>query len=153
EYVDHEIMAWEQLGVEGHFKTDRPWVSFHELFTEHLCRIVGARPQEVVAMNTLTVNLHLMLTSFYRPELRRFKVLVGHTAFPSDRYAIASHIALRGFSPTEALIVVNPRAGEYTLSTDDIIELIDRNRSELALVLMDGVNYYTGEFLDIAAIT
>jgi kynureninase len=104
-------------------------------------------------MNTLTVNLHLMLTSFYRPEPRRFKVLVGHAAFPSDRYAISSHIATRGFAPDEAIITASPRSGEHTLRTEDICELIDRHGSELALVLMDGVNYYTGEFLDLPAIT
>jgi kynureninase len=153
EYVEREMVAWENLGVEGHFKPERPWVSFHELFTDHLCRIVGGLPHEVVAMNTLTVNLHLMLASFYRPEPKRFRVLVGHAAFPSDRYAIHSHIALRDFSPQEALLVASPRPGEYTLRTEDIVELIERHRSELALVLMDGVNYYTGEFLDIPAIT
>ncbi|HSQ56487.1 MAG TPA: kynureninase, partial [Gemmata sp.] len=151
--VDRELAAWENLGVEGHFKPERPWVSFHELYTEHLARVVGALPHEVVAMNTLTVNLHLMLTSFYRPEPHCFKVLVGHAAFPSDRYAVSSHIALRGFSPDEALIVATPRAGEHNLRTEDICELIDQHRSELALVLMDGVNYYTGELLDIPAIT
>ncbi len=153
EYVDRELLAWEELGVEGHFKPERPWVSFHELFTDHLCRIVGGRPHEVVAMNTLTVNLHLMLTTFYRPEPRRFKMLVGHAAFPSDRYAIASQLTLRGFSPNEALVVANPRPGEHTLRTQDIVALIERHRSELSLVLMDGVNYYTGEVLDIPAIT
>jgi kynureninase len=151
--VDTELMAWETLGVEGHFKQERPWVSFHELFAEHLAKIVGAKPYEVVAMNTLTVNLHLMLTSFYRPHTNRFKVLVGHAAFPSDRYAIASQIALRGFAPNDALIVANPRAGEHTLRTEDIVALIEEHRTSLALVLMDGVNYYTGEVLDILAIT
>lgn len=153
EYVDRELIAWEQLGVDGHFKSERPWVSFHELFTDHLCRIVGGRPHEVVAMNTLTVNLHLMLTSFYRPEPHRFRILIGHTAFPSDRYAIGSQIALHGFAPEAALLIVTPRAGEHTLRTEDIIERIDRHCSEIALVLMDGVNYYTGELLDIPAIT
>src|SRR5581483_5311432 len=125
----------------------------HELFTDHLCRIVGGRPHEVVAMNTLTVNLHLMLTSFYRPEAGRFKVLAGHAAFPSDRYAIHSQIALHGFTPEDALVVAAPRPGEHTLRTDDVTALIDRHGGELALVLMDGVNYYTGEFIDIPAIT
>ena len=151
--VDQELVAWEALGVEGHFKQERPWVSFHELFAQHLARIVGARPHEVVAMNTLTVNLHLMLTSFYRPQGSRFKVLVGHAAFPSDRYAVASKIALHGFGPEESLVVASPRAGEHTLRTADVVALIDRHRDSLALVLMDGVNYYTGEVIDIAAIT
>src|SRR5438067_12927932 len=153
EYVDRELRAWEELGVEGHFKPERPWVSFHELFADHLARVVGGRPHEVVAMNTLTVNLHVMLASFYRPEPGRFKVLVGHAAFPSDRYALASHVALRGYSPEEALVVADPRPGEHTLRTEDVIELIDKHRSALALVLMDGVNYYTGEFIDIPAVT
>ncbi|MBA4065669.1 MAG: kynureninase [Isosphaera sp.] len=153
EAVDRELRAWQELGVEGHFKNERPWVSFHELLTDHLCRVVGARPNEVVAMNTLTVNLHLMLASFYRPEPRRFRVLVGHAAFPSDRYALRSQIALRGHSPDDALLVAAPRPGEATLRTDDLVGLIERHRDELALVLMDGVNYYTGEFVDIPAVT
>lgn len=151
--VDRELEAWESLGVEGHFKRERPWVSFHELFAPHLARIVGASPHEVVVMNTLTVNLHLMLASFYRPTRERFKVLVGHAAFPSDRYALASHIALRGFAPDEAVVVAAPRAGEHALRTEDVVSLVEQNRAALALVLMDGVNYYTGEFIDIGAIT
>jgi kynureninase len=151
--VARELAAWEELGVEGHFKSQRPWVSFHELFTDHLSRIVGGLPHEVVAMNTLTVNLHLMMMSFYRPEPKRFKILVGHGAFPSDRYAVASQVALRGLSPDEALVVATPRPGEHTLRTEDVVTLIDRHRDELALVLMDAVNYYTGEFIDIPAIT
>lgn len=153
EYVDRELLAWQELGVEGHFKPERPWVSFHELSAEHLGRIIGGRPHEVVAMNTLTVNLHLMLASFYRPEPRRFKVLTGHAAFPSDRHALASQVALRGYSPGDAIIVATPRPGEHALRTGDVLDLIDRYRSDLALVLMDGVNYYTGEFIDIPAIT
>ena len=153
EYVDRELLAWQERGVGGHFKHDRPWVSFHELFTGPLCRVVGGRPHEVVAMNTLTVNLHLMLTSFYRPQPGRFRVLVGHAGFPSDRYAIRSQIALHGFAPDDALVVASPRPGEHTLRTDDVIGLIERQRSELTLVLMDGVNYYTGELIDIPAIT
>src|SRR4051812_17499713 len=153
EYVDRELLAWQERGVGGHFKHDRPWVSFHELFTDPLCRVVGGRPHEVVAMNTLTVNLHLMLTSFYRPQPNRFKVLVGHTAFPSDRYAVASQIELRGFTPEEAIIAAKPREGEETLCTEDVVALIEEHRDSLALVLMDGVNYYTGEVIDMAAIT
>ncbi|MCI0702159.1 MAG: kynureninase, partial [Planctomycetia bacterium] len=153
EYVERELFAWEELGVEGHFKHDRPWVSFHELFTPHLCRLVGGHPHEVVAMNTLTVNLHLMLTSFYRVEPAPFGILVGHSAFPSDRYAITSQIALRGFTPQEALIVATPRQGEYALRTEDVVALLETHKSELQLVLMDGVNYYTGELIDIPTIT
>jgi kynureninase len=153
ECVERELVAWESLGVEGHFKPERPWVSFHELFASHLARTVGAGPHEVVAMNTLTVNLHLMLTSFYRPTRERFKVLVGHAAFPSDRYAIASHVALRGYAPEEAIVIAAPRPAEHTLRTEDVVALIERHRDSLALVLMDGVNYYTGELIDVAAIT
>lgn len=152
EDVERELNAWQTLGVEGHFKSDRPWVSFHELFTMHLARIVGAKPSEVVAMNTLTVNLHLMLASFYRLEPKRFKVLVGHSAFPSDRYALSSQIALRGYQPKQAIVTVAPRRNEATLRTEDILAQIEANSSELSLVLMDGVNYYTGEFLDIPTI-
>ncbi len=153
ECVEQELVAWEQLGVEGHFKHERPWVSFHELFAKHLAEIVGAKPYEVVAMNTLTVNLHLMLTSFYRPTHERFKVLVGHAAFPSDRYALASQIELRGHNPEEAILTAKPLAASRVLRTEDVVALIEQHASELALVLMDGVNYYTGERIDIAAIT
>lgn len=153
ECVDQELVAWEKLGVEGHFKQDRPWVSFHELFADHLASIVGASPHEVVAMNTLTVNLHLMLASFYRPVGGRNKVLVGHATFPSDRYALTSHIALRGVSPDEAILTAKPLAASRVLHTEDVITLIEQHRDSLALVLMDGVNYYTGEFIDIPAIT
>ncbi|MCS6864110.1 MAG: kynureninase [Gemmataceae bacterium] len=151
--VHRELQAWAELGVEGHFQSARPWVSFHELFTPHLAQLVGAEAHEVVAMNTLTVNLHLMLTSFYRPTSVRRKILVGHAAFPSDRYAIAAQIALRGWQPEDTLLVAQPRPGEATLRTEDVVDLIDRHAHELHLVLMDGVNYYTGEFLDIATIT
>lgn len=153
EYVDQELLAWEELGVEGHFKEERPWVSFHELFTKPLSCIVGAREREVVAMNTLTVNLHLLLTTFYRPEPDRYKVLIGHSPFPSDRFAIASQIANHGFSPGVALVEAKPREGEHTLRTEDIIDLIERYRRDIWLVLMDGVNYYTGEYIDIPSIT
>lgn len=153
EAVQRELDAWRTLAVEGHFKPERPWVDFHTLFTPHLAKLVGARPHEVVAMNTLTVNLHLMLASFYRPEPKRFKVLTGHAAFPSDRYALASAIRMRGYDPAEAILVAAPRPGEFTLRTEDIEALIDGHRDDLALVLMDGVNYLTGEFLDIPAIT
>lgn len=146
-FVKEELEAWEALGVEGHFKERRPWVSYHELFSEHLAHIVGARPYEVVAMNTLTVNLHLMLTSFYRPTAQRYKVLVGHTAFPSDRYAIASQVALHGFDPETAIVSAD------SLGAAHVSALIEQHKDDLALVLMDGVNYYTGELIDIAAIT
>ena len=127
EVVDRELAAWEELGVEGHFKRERPWVSFHELFADHLARLVGGLPHEVVAMNTLTVNLHLMLTSFYRPQGKRHKILVGHAAFPSDRYALASQIALRSYTP-DAIVTATPRPGEHTLRTEDVVALIDRHR-------------------------
>ena len=152
ESVARELGAWRDLGVEGHFKPDRPWLSFHELFAAPLARIVGGRAHEVVVMNSLTVNLHLMLASFYRPRPARFRVLVGHAAFPSDRYALAAHVAFRGYPAGEAVLVAAPRAGEATLRTEDVLALIERHHRELALVLMDGVNYYTGELLDLPAI-
>ncbi len=153
ENVERELKAWRELGVEGHFKPDRPWVSFHELCTDHLAKLVGAKPIEVVAMNTLTVNLHLMLTSFYGRVPQRQKVLIGHSAFPSDRYAIASQLQQHGRDPAHSLIIAQPRASEATLRTEDVVALIEAHRDELELVLMDGVNYYTGEFLDIPTIT
>ena len=153
QYVNAELRAWEELGVEGHFKAQDPWVSFHELFTMPLTKIVGALPQEVVAMNTLTVNLHLMLFSFYRPTIGRSKVLVAHTPFPSDRYAIASQVALRGFDPEEEIMCMTPDNDQNVLSTEEIIATIQDRHDEIQLIIMDGVNYYTGELLDICEIT
>ena len=139
-----ELAAWERLAVEGHLEADRPWLSYHELLTEPLSRLVGARPAEVVAMNSLTVNLHLLMVSFYRPRGQRTKIVVEDTTFPSDSYAVRSQAAYHGLDPDDTVV---------RLGTDEILGHLGRDGDSVALVLLGGVNYLTGELLDIPAIT
>ncbi|MFM2138321.1 MAG: kynureninase [Bacteroidota bacterium] len=152
-YLEQELEDWARLGVEGHFKARHPWLSYHESFPSLLAPVVGCRETEVVAMNSLTVNLHLLLVSFYRPTSVRFRILCEARAFPSDQYAFESQVRWHGYDPEEAIIEVAPRPGEHTLRTEDICSVIDRNRDSLALVVLGGVNYYTGQRYDMAAIT
>ncbi len=151
--VAEELDDWARLGVEGHFHGRRPWYTYHERFRAPLARLVGARPDEVVAMNSLTVNLHLMMVSFYRPEGRRRKVLIEHPAFPSDTYAVKTHLAARGLDPARDLIVVGPRAGEEGPRDADLLAAIEEAGDELALVMLGGVNFFTGQVLDMPRIT
>lgn len=151
--VLQELTDWGNLGVEGHFHAKNPWLPYHEFLTENYAKIVGAKPSEVVAMNTLTVNLHLLMVSFYRPTQERYKIIIEGGAFPSDQYAVKSQIEFHGLDPDEALIELTPRKGEDTLRTEDIIEAINHEGGRLALVMLGGVNYYTGQFYDIPAIT
>lgn len=153
EYLRRELMVWAEEGVEGHFGHDTAWYSYHEFLQEPLAKLVGALPQEVVAMNSLTTNLHLLMVSFYRPEKKRYKILIEGGAFPSDRYAVQSQAAFHGFDPQEAIVEVHPREGEETLRGEDIIAAIEESGEELALVLFGGVNYYTGQFFDLKEIT
>jgi len=153
EYVNHELDRWSNLGVEGHFTGDLAWKSYHELLTNQLATLVGAHPDEVVAMNSLTVNLHLLMISFYRPTAGRHKILMEGHAFPSDHFAIESQIRQRGFDPADSLILIEPRPGEETLRPDDIISTITAHGDELALILLPGVQYYTGQVLKMADIT
>jgi kynureninase len=148
-----ELAAWERLGVEGHFEADRPWFSYHELLTEPAARLVGALPIEVVAMNSLTVNLHLLMVSFYRPTGGRTRIVVEDTTFPSDSYAVRSQAAFHGLDPDEAVVRLRSPTGADRLSTDDIVAYLDRHGGAVALMLLGGVNYLTGELLDIRAIT
>lgn len=150
-YIEAELDDWARLGVEGHLHAAHPWLPYHEFLTEKMARVVGAKPIETVVMNSLTVNLHLMLVSFYRPEGRRRKIIIEKGAFPSDRYAVESQ--LKFHSVADGLIELAPHDGEATLRTDDIIEAIEREGDELALVMLGGVNYYTGQAFDIEAIT
>ncbi|TXK52842.1 kynureninase [Pontibacter qinzhouensis] len=152
-YLDHEMQNWADFAVEGHFKTDTPWLHYHELLTEATARVVGARPLEVVVMNQLTVNLHLMLVSFYRPQGKRFKIITEGGAFPSDQYALESQARFHGYNPDEAVVELFPREGEHTLRTEDILASIEAHKEELALVMMGGINYYTGQVFDMEAIT
>lgn len=151
--VTAELDRWSSLGVEGHFTGELAWKNYHELVTAQLAHIVGAGPSEVVAMNGLTVNLHLLMVSFYRPTNERHKILLEADAFPSDHFAAESQIRQRGFDPEESLVTVRPRPGEETLQTEDILSAIAEHGRELALVLLPGVQYYTGQVFPIAEIT
>jgi kynureninase len=144
-YVQEVLETWARIGVRGHFEGCRPWLPYHEFATEKLARLLGAFPSEVAAMNSLTVNLHLLMVSFYRPTPERHKVLIEAQAFPSDRYAVESQIRCHGFDPDEALIEARPRQGESIIFIDDLLELIEREGERVALILWPGVQFYTGQ--------
>jgi len=148
-----ELDDWARLGVEGHLEAERPWFSYHELLRGPAARLVGARPEEVVVMNSLTVNLHLLMVSFYRPTPRRHAILIEDSAFPSDSYAVRSQAAFHGYDPDEAVIRLKPRRGEAVLRTDDVVDFVRAHGDSIALILLGAVNYYTGELFDIDAIT
>ena len=153
QYLDEKLDNWKDLAIEGFFMGDNPWLGYHRELTPILAELVGAKTEEVTVMNSLTVNLHLMMVSFYKPNSKRYKIIMEGGAFPSDQYALASQARFHGFEPKDAIIEVFPRKGEVTLRTEDIIEVIDKNADELAVVLFGGINYYTGQFFDLAAIT
>lgn len=148
-----ELDDWATLGVEGHFHARRPWLYYHKFTKSTLARIVGGKTTEVVAMNQLTVNLHLMMVTFYRPTAQRYKIITEAGAFSSDQYALESQLKWHGIDPSVGLIEIKPRPGEFTLRTEDIIETIQVHGNEVALVLFGGVQYYTGQFFDIRSIT
>ena len=152
-YVTQELDDWQTLGVEGHFKARHPWMPYHEFLTAQTARLVGAKPLEVVVMNSLTVNLHLMLVSFYRPTPERHKIVIEANAFPSDQYAVASQAAFHGYDPEEAVVELMPRPGESMLRTEDIEDYLAREGESVALVMMGGVNYYTGQAFEVDRIT
>ncbi len=151
--VDQELDDWARLGVDGHFDAATPWYSYHETLREPVARLVGAQPNEVVCMNSLTVNLHLLMATFYRPTKARSRILMEDPAFPSDTYAIKSQIAHHGFDPNESLLLARPREGEYAIRQEDIEALLEKHGDEIALVLFAGVNFFTGQLFDIAKIT
>lgn len=151
--INEELDAWASLGVEGHFAGKRPWYSYHELFRESGARLVGGRPGEVVMMNSLTVNLHLMMATFYRPAGKRRKILIEYPVFPSDVYAVKSQLAHHGFDPRQDLIEVRPREGGYFVRAEDIEAAIARESESIALVFLAGVNFFTGQVMDMARIT
>jgi kynureninase len=153
ELMRAELEDWARLGVEGHFDARTPWYSYHEAVREPLARLVGASPDEVVAMNGLTVNLHLMMVSFYRPAGGRRLILIEDSAFPSDQYAVATHLRARGQDPKECLLMARPRQGEATLRTEDLESLLARRGDEIALVLLGGVQYYTGQRFAMERVT
>ncbi len=152
-YLEQELRDWAELGVEGHFHAKNPWMPYHRLLTEQTAELVGAEPQEVVVMNSLTVNLHLMMVSFYRPSSQRHKILIERGAFPSDQYAVKSQIRFHGFDPATSLIELSPREGESCVREEDVQSLIEREGERIALILLGGVNYATGQLFDMAEIT
>lgn len=148
-----ELDDWAAHGVEGHFRAQSPWMYYHNQFSESLAKIVGAKPAEVVAMNTLTVNLHLLLISFYRPTKERYKIIMEAGAFPSDQYAIETQVKMHGFNPEDAIIELTPKENAHTLEDEAILQAIRDAGDSLACVMIGGVNYYTGQLYDMAAIT
>ena len=153
EYVNKELDDWAKWGVEGHFHANNPWVSYHEILTPASAHIVGANESEVVCMNSLTTNLHLLFVSFYRPDAKRFKIISEAKMFPSDRYLLETQIRHHGFDPDEAIIEISPREGEHLIHEDDILAAIEENADELALVFFGGVNYFTGQLFDMEKLT
>lgn len=151
--LEQELSDWEHYGVEGHFHAKNPWMPYHEFLTEAMAKVVGARPSEVVVMNTLTVNLHLMMVSFYRPTPERYKILIEYDAFPSDKYAVESQIKFHGYDPKEALLELKARKGEACIRREDMEEIIEEQGEEIALIMLGNTNYYTGQFFDMKRIT
>ncbi len=151
-FYEQELNDWAKYGVEGHFEAKRPWFSYHHFFTKSLAKLVGAKETEVVAMNSLTVNLHLLMLSFYRPTKQRYKIIMEAGAFPSDMYAMETQAQLHGFNPEDAVIEIGPRKGEHTIRIEDIEATIKKHKKNLAVVVFGGVNYYTGQFFDMKKI-
>lgn len=153
DYVEEVMEDWANLAVEGHFYAEKPWWDYHERLAKPLAKVVGASPEEITVMNTLTVNLHLLMVSFYRPTKNRFKILCEEKAFPSDQYMLKSQVKFHGLDPEIAIVEARKREGEHFWRTEDIISKIEELGEELALVLMGGVNYYNGQVLDMQRIT
>jgi kynureninase len=152
-YVDEIMTDWANLAVEGHFYAEKPWWDYHERFSAKLAKVVGAKPAEVTVMNTLTVNLHLLMVSFYRPKGKRYKIICEEKAFPSDQYMISSQVRFHGYDPNDAIVEIKRREGENNFRTEDILAKIKEVGEECALVLIGGVNYYTGQVLEMETIT
>ena len=152
-YVDEVMNDWANLAVEGHFYADKPWWDYQERFAAPLSEIVGAKPSEVGVMNTLTVNLHLLMVSFYNPTPKKYKIICEEKAFPSDQYMFQSQVKFHGYDPKDAIVEIKRREGEANIRIEDILAKIDEVGSELALVLIGGVNYYTGQVFDMKTIT
>ena len=152
-YVDEVMNDWANLAVEGHFYADKPWWDYHERFANPLSKVVGALPEEITVMNTLTVNLHLMMVSFYNPTPKRYKIICESKAFPSDQYMLQSQVAFHGLKPSEAIVELHRREGEHNIRLEDVLQKIEEVGDELALVIIGGVNYYTGQVFDMKTIT
>ncbi len=153
DYINQELEDWANLGVEGHTHAKNPWMSYHEFLTQSMAKIVGAKPLEVVVMNTLTTNLHLMMVSFYKPTKKRYKILIEADAFPSDKYAVESQLRHHGYDDHEGLVLWKAREGEELANYDDLEKIIEEQGDEIALIMIGGVNYYTGQFFDLKRIT
>jgi kynureninase len=151
-YIQQELDDWADFGVEGHFEAKNPWMPYHEFLTDSMAKIVGAKPIEVVIMNTLTTNLHLLMVSFYQPTKTKYKIVIESDAFPSDRYAVQTQLEFHGFDANEGLIEWKPRKGEELLNIEDLESILNEQGDEIALLLIGGVNYYTGQYLDIKKI-
>jgi kynureninase len=151
-YIQQELDDWARYGVKGHIEGETPWLPYHEFLTEKMAKVVGAKPLEVVVMNTLTTNLHLLMVSFYRPTAKKYKIVIESDAFPSDRYAVQSQLKFHGFDAEEGLIAWKPREGEELLRIEDLEKIVSEQGDEIALLLIGGLNYYTGQFLDLKRI-
>jgi len=153
EYVNQELEDWATLGVEGHLHARHPWLPYHEFLTQSMAKLVGANASEVVVMNSLTVNLHLLMASFYKPTATRYKILIESDAFPSDRYAVASQAKWHGFKEEDAIVLWRPKPGNHLLEQDDLEDILLNEGEQIALILLGGVNYYTGQYLNIPELT
>lgn len=153
DYINQELEDWANLGVEGHTEAKNPWLHYHELLTENMAKVVGAKPIEVIVMNTLTVNLHLMMVSFYKPTPKRFKILIEADAFPSDKYAVESQLKHQGFDPKDGVVLWKARKGEELANYEDLEAIMETQGDDIALIMIGGVNYYTGQFFDFKRIT
>ncbi len=151
-YIQQELDDWANFGVEGHFEAQNPWLSYHEFLTDNMAKIVGAKPIEVVVMNTLTTNLHLLMASFYQPTKTKYKILIESDAFPSDRYAVQSQLEFHGYDANDGLVEWKPREGEELLRMEDLESILEEQGDDIALLLIGGVNYYTGQYLDLKKI-
>ncbi|MCD8528626.1 MAG: kynureninase [Chitinophagales bacterium] len=152
-YIEQELEDWKNLGVEGHFHGKNPWFAYHHFLEDSTARLVGAKKEEVVVMNTLSVNLNLLMVSFYQPTKNKFKIMMEADAFPSDHYAVQQQVKFHGYKPEDAIILLKPREGEHCLRTEDILQEINKNKDSLATIMIGGVNYYTGQFFELEKIT
>ena len=152
-YINQELEDWANLGVEGHLEAKNPWLPYHEFLTESMANVVGAKPIEVIVMNTLTANLHFMMVSFFKPTKTRYKIVIESDAFPSDKYAVESQLRHHGFDDKEGLILWKPRKDEELLRYEDLETILEEQGDEIALIMIGGVNYYTGQFFDLKRIT
>ena len=152
-YINQELEDWANLGVEGHVEAKNPWLAYHEFLTKNMAQVVGAKPIEVIVMNTLTATLHFMMVSFYKPTKTRYKILIESDAFPSDKYAVESQLRHHGYDDKEGLILWKPRKDEELLRYEDLETILNEQGNEIALVMIGGVNYYTGQFFDLKRIT